>query len=54
LGEGKKRKTLAAEHFFFYQGTGHGQIARSELLKLQKSGQIPDDPVKIKAHKFTM
>ena len=29
-------------------GTGHGQIAQAELLKLQKTGQFPDDPVRIK------
>ena len=29
-------------------GTGHGQIAQAELLKLQKSGQFPDEPVRIK------
>jgi hypothetical protein len=29
-------------------GTGHGQIAQAELLKLQKNGQIPDEPVRIK------
>ncbi len=29
-------------------GTGLGQIALTELLKLQKSGQFPDEPVRIK------
>ena len=29
-------------------GTGHGRIAQAELLKLQKSGQFPDEPVRIK------
>ncbi len=29
-------------------GSVHGQIARAELLNLQKSGQFPDDPVRIK------
>jgi hypothetical protein len=28
-------------------GTGHGHIAPAELLKLQKSGQFPDEFVKI-------
>jgi hypothetical protein len=28
--------------------TGHGQIVQAELLKLKKSGQIPDESVKIK------
>jgi hypothetical protein len=27
-------------------GTGHGQIPSTELLKLQKSGQFPDELVK--------
>ncbi len=27
---------------------GHGQIVQAELLKLQKSGQFPDEPVRIK------
>ena len=29
-------------------GTGHGRIAQAELLNLQKSGQFPDEPVRIK------
>ncbi len=29
-------------------GTGDGQIVQAELLKLQKSGQFPDEPVRIK------
>ncbi len=29
-------------------GTGHGHVAQAELLKLQKSGQFPDEPVRIK------
>jgi hypothetical protein len=30
-------------------GTGHlGLFAQVELLKLQKSGQFPDEPVRIK------
>ena len=29
-------------------GTGLGQITLTELLKLQKSGQFPDEPVRIK------
>jgi len=29
-------------------GTDHGQIAQAELLKLQKGGQFPDEPVRIK------
>ena len=29
-------------------GTGHGDVEESELLKLQKNGQFPDDPVRIK------
>ncbi len=29
-------------------GTGHGLIAQAELLKMQKSGQFPDEPVRIK------
>ena len=28
-------------------GTGHGHVAQDELLKLQKSGQFPDELVKI-------
>ena len=28
-------------------GTGHGQVAQAELLNLQKSGQFPDELVKI-------
>ena len=28
-------------------GTGHGWIAQAELLKLPKSGQFPDELVKI-------
>ncbi len=30
-------------------GNTHDQIALTELLKLQKSGQFPDEPVKIEA-----
>ncbi len=30
-------------------GTGHGWITQAELLKVTKSGQFPDDLVKIKA-----
>ena len=26
-------------------GTGHGDVAQAELLKLQKSSQFPDEPV---------
>ena len=29
-------------------GTGHGHVAQAELLKLQKSGQFPDESVRIK------
>ncbi len=29
-------------------GTVHGQIVQDELLKLQKSGQFPDETVRIK------
>ncbi len=29
-------------------GTDHGQITQDELLKLQKRGQFPDEPVRIK------
>ncbi len=29
-------------------GTGHGRFPESELLKLQKSGQFPDESVRIK------
>ena len=29
-------------------GTGHWSIALAELLKLQKSGQFADEPVRIK------
>ena len=29
-------------------GRNHDQIALTELLKLQKSGQFPDEPVRIK------
>ncbi len=29
-------------------GTGHGQVVQAELLKLQKSGQFLDEPVRIK------
>jgi hypothetical protein len=29
-------------------GTGHGRFAQAELLKLKKSGQFPDEPVRIK------
>jgi hypothetical protein len=29
-------------------GIVHGRFAQSELLKMQKSGQFPDDPVRIK------
>jgi hypothetical protein len=29
-------------------GTGHWWIALTELLKLKKSGQFPDEPVRIK------
>ena len=28
-------------------GTDHGRIAQAELLKLQKSGQFPDETVRI-------
>jgi hypothetical protein len=28
-------------------GTGHGRVAQAELLKLKKSGQFPDELVKI-------
>ncbi len=28
-------------------GTGHGDVAQDELQKLQKSGQFPDEFVKI-------
>ncbi len=31
-------------------GTGHGQITEDELLTLQKSGQFPDEPVRILSH----
>jgi hypothetical protein len=30
-------------------GNTHDQIALTELQKLQKSGQLPDEPVKIEA-----
>ena len=29
-------------------GTAHGHVVRDELLKLQKKGQFPDEPVKKK------
>ena len=29
-------------------GTGHGRITQAELLKLQKSGQFPDESVRTK------
>ncbi len=29
-------------------GTGHGQITEAELLKMKKSGQFPDETVRIK------
>jgi hypothetical protein len=29
-------------------GSGTGWIEQAELLKLQKSGQFPDEPVRIK------
>ena len=29
-------------------GTGHGHVVQAELLKLQKSGQFPDELVKNK------
>ena len=29
-------------------GTGHGRFTEVELLKMQKNGQFPDDPVRIK------
>jgi hypothetical protein len=29
-------------------GRNHDQMAETELLKLQKSGQVPDEPVRIK------
>jgi hypothetical protein len=29
-------------------GTGHDQVAEAELLKLQKIGKFPDEPVRIK------
>ena len=28
--------------------SGHGQIPQAELLKLQKNGQFPNEPVRIK------
>ena len=28
-------------------GTGHGDVAQAELLRLQHSGQFPDELVKI-------
>ena len=34
--------------------TDHGSIVQGQLLKLQKSGQFPDEPVRIKTYKFTM
>jgi hypothetical protein len=30
-------------------GNTHDQIALTELLKMKKNGQFPDDPVKIEA-----
>jgi hypothetical protein len=33
-------------------GTGHGRIALTELLKLQKSGQFPDEPLEEKSEIF--
>ena len=30
-------------------GTGHGHVGQAELLKLQKSGQFPDELVKIES-----
>jgi hypothetical protein len=32
-------------------GTNHGQVTQPKLLKLQKSGQIPDEIVKIEGNK---
>ena len=29
-------------------GTGHGQIPEDEVLNLQKNGQFPDEPARIK------
>ena len=29
-------------------GTGHDHVEQTKLLKLQKSGQFPDEPVRIK------
>ena len=41
---------VGGEHRRSFGGSGsiHGQIAQAELLKLQKSGQFPDEPVRIK------
>ena len=37
-------------------GTCHAHVAQAEILKLQKSGQFPDEPVSIKVSQleFTM
>ena len=32
-------------------GTDHGDVAQAELLSLQKSGQFPDELVKIEGEK---
>jgi hypothetical protein len=32
-------------------GTGHGHVAQAELLKLQNSGQFPNELVKIEGAK---
>jgi hypothetical protein len=41
LSSGWKRKPSGGS------GNTHDQIALTEFLKLQKSGQFPDEPVKI-------
>jgi hypothetical protein len=33
-------------------GTAHGHVVRDELLKLQKKGQFPDEPVKKKGEQI--
>jgi hypothetical protein len=41
LYEGERRKSRDGS------GTGHGRFAQAELLKLQKSGHFPDEPVRM-------
>jgi hypothetical protein len=38
---------ICEENTSHSSGTGHGWIAQTELLKLQKNGQFPDELLKI-------